>query len=118
MTYVVNDSCIKCKYMDCVEVCPVDLERQAQKADGTGANGAPGASSLASTDPIRSAFFRSAYTPHRGWMTSRGFSFWLLLLSSDGTRLGQAPPAGSAPKWASMKPAGRGPGRLRNDMAA
>ena len=24
MTYVVNDSCIKCKYMDCVEVCPVD----------------------------------------------------------------------------------------------
>ena len=24
MTYVVTDSCIKCKYMDCVEVCPVD----------------------------------------------------------------------------------------------
>ena len=24
MTYIVNDSCIKCKYMDCVEVCPVD----------------------------------------------------------------------------------------------
>src|SRR3712207_4116817 len=24
MTYVVNDNCIKCKYMDCVEVCPVD----------------------------------------------------------------------------------------------
>jgi ferredoxin len=24
MTYVVVDSCIKCKYMDCVEVCPVD----------------------------------------------------------------------------------------------
>ena len=24
MTYVVNDSCIKCKYMDCVSVCPVD----------------------------------------------------------------------------------------------
>ena len=24
MTYVVNDECIKCKYMDCVEVCPVD----------------------------------------------------------------------------------------------
>jgi ferredoxin len=24
MTYVVNDSCIRCKYMDCVEVCPVD----------------------------------------------------------------------------------------------
>ena len=24
MTYVVNDKCIKCKFMDCVEVCPVD----------------------------------------------------------------------------------------------
>ena len=24
MTYVVMESCIKCKYMDCVEVCPVD----------------------------------------------------------------------------------------------
>ena len=24
MTYIVNEACIKCKYMDCVEVCPVD----------------------------------------------------------------------------------------------
>ncbi len=24
MTYIVNDSCIKCKYTDCVDVCPVD----------------------------------------------------------------------------------------------
>ena len=24
MTYTVNESCIKCKYTDCVEVCPVD----------------------------------------------------------------------------------------------
>ncbi len=24
MTYVVNDSCIRCKTMDCVAVCPVD----------------------------------------------------------------------------------------------
>ena len=24
MTYLVNDDCIKCKHMDCVEVCPVD----------------------------------------------------------------------------------------------
>ena len=24
MAYVVTESCIKCKYMDCVEVCPVD----------------------------------------------------------------------------------------------
>ena len=24
MTYIVGDACIKCKYTDCVEVCPVD----------------------------------------------------------------------------------------------
>lgn len=24
MTYIVTDNCVKCKYTDCVEVCPVD----------------------------------------------------------------------------------------------
>lgn len=24
MTYIVNEDCIKCKFQDCVEVCPVD----------------------------------------------------------------------------------------------
>jgi ferredoxin len=24
MTFIVSESCIKCKYTDCVEVCPVD----------------------------------------------------------------------------------------------
>jgi ferredoxin len=24
LTFIVTDNCIKCKYMDCVEVCPVD----------------------------------------------------------------------------------------------
>jgi ferredoxin len=24
MTYIVNQNCIKCKFTDCVEVCPVD----------------------------------------------------------------------------------------------
>lgn len=24
MTFIVNENCIKCKYTDCVEVCPVD----------------------------------------------------------------------------------------------
>ena len=24
MTYIVNEKCIKCKLMDCVDVCPVD----------------------------------------------------------------------------------------------
>ncbi|MEM9600599.1 MAG: ferredoxin, partial [Pseudomonadota bacterium] len=23
MTYIVKDECIRCKFMDCVEVCPV-----------------------------------------------------------------------------------------------
>ncbi len=27
MTYVVSESCIKCKYTDCVDVCPVDCFR-------------------------------------------------------------------------------------------
>jgi ferredoxin len=28
MTYVVTERCIKCKYTDCVEVCPVDCFRE------------------------------------------------------------------------------------------
>ena len=28
MTYVVTDSCIRCKYTDCVTVCPVDAFRE------------------------------------------------------------------------------------------
>ena len=28
MTFVVTESCVKCKYTDCVEVCPVDCFRE------------------------------------------------------------------------------------------
>ena len=28
MTFVVIDKCIRCKYTDCVEVCPVDCFRE------------------------------------------------------------------------------------------
>lgn len=28
MAYIVTESCIKCKYTDCVEVCPVDAFRE------------------------------------------------------------------------------------------
>ncbi len=28
MTYVVTESCIKCKFTDCVDVCPVDCFRE------------------------------------------------------------------------------------------
>ena len=30
MTYIVNESCIRCKYTDCVEVCPVDCSTRAR----------------------------------------------------------------------------------------
>ena len=30
MTYVVTDACIRCKHMDCVEVCPVDAFREGE----------------------------------------------------------------------------------------
>ena len=28
MTYVVTETCVKCKYTDCVDVCPVDCFRE------------------------------------------------------------------------------------------
>jgi ferredoxin len=28
MTFVVNEGCIKCKYTDCVDVCPVDCFKE------------------------------------------------------------------------------------------
>ena len=30
MTYVVTENCIRCKYTDCVEVCPVDCFREGE----------------------------------------------------------------------------------------
>jgi ferredoxin len=30
MPYVVGEECIRCKFMDCVEVCPVDCFREGQ----------------------------------------------------------------------------------------
>lgn len=30
MAYVVTEQCIRCKYMDCVEVCPVDCFYEGQ----------------------------------------------------------------------------------------
>jgi ferredoxin len=30
LTYVVNESCIRCKTMDCVEVCPVDCFHEGE----------------------------------------------------------------------------------------
>jgi NAD-dependent dihydropyrimidine dehydrogenase PreA subunit len=35
MTHVVTDACIKCKYTDCVDVCPVDCFKEQWK-DKTG----------------------------------------------------------------------------------
>ena len=30
MTYVVTEQCIRCKYQDCVDVCPVDAFREGR----------------------------------------------------------------------------------------
>jgi ferredoxin len=30
MTYVVTEQCIRCKYQDCVDVCPVDAFREGK----------------------------------------------------------------------------------------
>ncbi len=30
MTYVVTDACVKCKYTDCIEVCPVDCFHEGE----------------------------------------------------------------------------------------
>ena len=30
MTFIVTDSCIKCKYTDCVDVCPVDCFHEGE----------------------------------------------------------------------------------------
>ncbi|MFM1756574.1 MAG: hypothetical protein RL621_1540 [Bacteroidota bacterium] len=30
MTHVVTESCIRCKYMDCLRVCPVDCFREGE----------------------------------------------------------------------------------------
>jgi ferredoxin len=30
MTYAINDQCIRCKYQDCVDVCPVDAFREGK----------------------------------------------------------------------------------------
>lgn len=30
MTYVVSENCIRCKYTDCVDVCPVDCFREGE----------------------------------------------------------------------------------------
>ena len=31
MAYVVTASCVKCKYTDCVDVCPVDCFREGDR---------------------------------------------------------------------------------------
>ncbi len=36
MTYIVVDACIRCKYMDCVEVCPVEAIKPDTEDDPDG----------------------------------------------------------------------------------
>ena len=37
MPYVVTENCIRCKYMDCIEVCPVDCIHGPHDKTGAGA---------------------------------------------------------------------------------
>ena len=64
MTYIVNESCIKCKYMDCVEVCPGGLllrrREHARHPSRTNASIAASASRNARSTP-------SSRIPSRAW---------------------------------------------------
>ena len=40
MTYVVTEACIKCKHMDCIEVCPVDCFYEGENTPSTTSAGA------------------------------------------------------------------------------
>ena len=31
MAFIVTENCVRCKYMDCVEVCPVDCFRESHQ---------------------------------------------------------------------------------------
>jgi ferredoxin len=42
MTYIVNESCIRCKTMDCVAVCPVDCFYPECPVDAIKADTEPG----------------------------------------------------------------------------
>jgi ferredoxin len=35
MTHVVTEACIRCKYTDCVDVCPVDAFREGRRRPAT-----------------------------------------------------------------------------------
>ncbi len=58
MTYVVTESCIKCKYTDCVDVCPYDVfeVRRIDDADYR-------ALSFFSRIKVLAHRMQSAYTP-------------------------------------------------------
>ena len=64
MTYVVTDACIKCKYTDCVEVCPVDCfyEGENMLVINPSANASIAACASRNARPRR--FCR---TPKAGW---------------------------------------------------
>ncbi len=64
MTYVVTEACIRCKYMDCVEVCPVDCfyegENQLQTRRDLNAASQRRREHCEATSDLRSGYARSA----------------------------------------------------------
>lgn len=71
MTYVVTENCIKCKYMDCVEVCPVDCFYEGENMPSSIRTSASTAASASPNARPR----RSSPTPNRAlesWLQLNG----------------------------------------------
>ena len=86
MIYVVTEACIKCKYMDCIEVCPVDCFYEGENM----------VSSIPTNASTAASANRSARPGHRA-RHGKGHKKWLELnrtLSTSWpniTRKGKAP---------------------------
>lgn len=74
MTYVVTQDCIKCKYTDCVEVCPVDCFYEGEEMlvinpdecidCGVCESECPAGAIIADTDPL---FTQRLYDINEKW---------------------------------------------------
>jgi NAD-dependent dihydropyrimidine dehydrogenase PreA subunit len=88
MTHVVTESCIRCKYTDCVDVCPVDCFRE-------GPTSSPSTPTSASTAPSASPSARS--TPSCPRKTCRATSSHFIKLNADLARKWPASPSARPP---------------------
>ena len=63
MTYVVNESCVKCKLMDCVEVCPVDCFYEGENMLVI----IPTSALIVASAYLNVPWRQSSQTPNRAW---------------------------------------------------